>query len=73
MDCYIIRKPRILEIFNKYEDIAQKMKYKVFKKYRDHLRNPIKAHKEENEQSVSYHKSKNKLGSHSNTERSSVD
>lgn len=49
MDCYIIRKPRILEIFNKYEDIAQKMKYKVFKKYRDHLRNPIKAHKEENE------------------------
>jgi hypothetical protein len=49
MDCYILRKPRLYDIFSRYPEIAQKLKYTVLHKYRNNIRNPLTLRKEETE------------------------
>ena len=54
LDCYIIRKYRLFEIFSKYQMIAQHLKQIVLYKYRMNIRKPIRAHKDETESGLQY-------------------
>lgn len=61
LDCFIIRKYKLYEIFGKYPDIAMNLKYSVLYKYRHNIRNPIRQNKEDTEAGIQYRKHKSSI------------
>mmetsp|Transcript_35740 Transcript_35740/g.26548 ORF Transcript_35740/g.26548 Transcript_35740/m.26548 type:complete len:85 (-) Transcript_35740:130-384(-) len=54
MDCYILRKDKVSDLLGKYPEISQHLKYVVMKRYRQNIRWPIKAHREETESGLQF-------------------
>lgn len=52
LDCYILRKYKLYEIFGKYPEVAMNLKFSVLSKYRNNIRNPIRIIKEETESGI---------------------